>query len=210
MFIYIFSLFYFIIISQTGRKLLWINEKYTEDEQLSASENGEKRNIPKFNCLTDPQCILSFLPWERGQIGIEAVQTTKRLDTIRQYESRNGVTGRRLLDSYSSSLLHVSRIYNKAFGYKARKVPAHMPHMVDRDVIYEMQTRFLPYFEATSSHKLRHGEDMQFAFSFNYYVDGVKKSKNLDEVFNEIDTDKSGMHAYLLFFLNFFDFLIFF
>ena len=82
--------------------------------------------------------------------------------------------------------------------------------MVDRDVIYEMQTRFLPYFEATSSHKLRHGEDMQFAFSFNYYVDGVKKSKNLDEVFNEIDTDKSGMHAYLLFFLNFFDFLIFF
>ena len=190
--------------------MLWINEQYTKDEQLSASETGEKRNIPKFNCLTDPQCILSFLPWERGQIGIEAVQTTKRLDTIRQYESRNGVTGRRLLDSYSSSLLHVSRIYNKAFGYKARKVPAHMPHMVDRDVIYEMQTRFLPYFEATSSHKLRHGEDMQFAFSFNYYVDGVKKSKNLDEVFNEIDTDKSGMHAYLLFFLNFFDFLIFF
>ena len=187
--------------------MLWINEQYTKDEQLSASETGEKRNIPKFNCLTDPQCILSFLPWERGQIGIEAVQTTKRLDTIRQYESRNGVTGRRLLDSYSSSLLHVSRIYNKAFGYKARKVPAHMPHMVDRDVIYEMQTRFLPYFEATSSHKLRHGEDMQFAFSFNYYVDGVKKSKNLDEVFNEIDTDKSGMFS-IFFFFEFF--LLFF
>lgn len=190
------------IISQTGRKLLWINEQH-EDEQLPESKTTEKQHIPQFKCLTDPQCILSFLPWERGQTGVEAVQTTKKLDTMRQYESRNDATRRRLFDAYSSSLLHVSRVYNKAFGYKARKVPAHMPHMVDRDVIYEMQTRFLPYFEATSSHKLRHGEDMQFAFSFNYYVDGVKKSKNLDDVFNEIDTDKSGMYTPLVVWLIF-------
>ena len=185
-------------ISQTGRKLLWLNEQHG-DEQLHESTATVKQHIPQFNCLTDPQCILSFLPWERGRAGIEAVQKTTRLDTIRQYEPRNDATQRRLLDAYSSSLLHVSRIYNKAFGYKARKVPAHMPHMVDRDVIFEMQTRFLPYFDATSSHKLRHGEDMQFAFSFNYYVEGVKTSKNLDEVFDEIDTDKSGMFTFIFF-----------
>ena len=154
-----------------------------------------------FNCLNDPRCILSFLPWERGQIGIEAAHKVKRLDTIRSYEPKDDGTRRRLFDAYSSSLLHVSRIYNKAFGYKARKVPAHMPHMVDRDIIYEMQTRFLPYFEATSSHKLRHAQDMQFAFSFNYYVDGVKKSKNLEEVFDEIDTDKSGMSVCFFYFI---------
>ena len=108
------------------------------------------------------------------------------------YKSDTSVTRRRLLDAYSSSLLHVSRIYNKAFGYKARKVPAHMPHMVDSDIIYEMQDRFWPYFEATSSHKLRHPQDMQFAFSFNYYVIGVKTAANLSQLFDEIDTDNSG------------------
>ena len=112
---------------------------------------------------------------------------------MQSYQQLEPGTQRRLFDAYSSSLLHVSRIYNKAFGYKARKVPAHMPHMVDRDIIYEMQTKFWPFFDATSSHKLRHPQDMQFAFSFNYFVIGVKKSKNLFQLFDEIDTDHSGM-----------------
>ena len=64
--------------------------------------------------------------------------------------------------------------------------------MVDRDIIYEMQNRFPVEFDATSGHKLRHPQDMQFAFSFNYYVIGVKKAANISELFDEIDTDKSG------------------
>ena len=173
--------------------MLWVQE-----DQDESTRNKNRQAPPAYSCLTDPECILSFLPWEQGRYGMEAAKKTKRLDTLQSYavstsSSKSDVTRRRLFDAYSSSLLHVSRIYNKAFGYIARKVPAHMPHMVDRDIIYEMQTRFLPYFEATSSHRLRHPQDMQFAFSYNYYVDGVKKSKNLEDVFSEIDTDQSGM-----------------
>eukprot|EP01042_Synura_sphagnicola_P015901 gene15902-biopygen15913 len=40
---------------------------------------------------------------------------------------------RRLLDTYAQSLIHVNRLYNKAFGTENRKVPAHVPHMIDRD-----------------------------------------------------------------------------
>lgn len=108
------------------------------------------------------------------------------------------VNRRRLFDAFSSSLLHVSRIYNREFGYHPRKVPAHMPHMVDRDVIYEMQNRFAKYFVATSSHKVRHPQDMQFAFSFNYYLIGVKKPANLSSVFDEVDTDHSGKLSFKL------------
>ena len=43
------------------------------------------------------------------------------------------------LDTYGSSLVHVNRLYNKAFGNEARKVPAHLPHMMDKDIVSEMQ-----------------------------------------------------------------------
>ena len=40
-------------------------------------------------------------------------------------------TQRRRLDTYAQSLIHVNRLYNKAFGVENRKVPAHVPHMID-------------------------------------------------------------------------------
>ena len=39
-------------------------------------------------------------------------------------------------DTYAQSLIHVNRLYHKAFGSDNRKVPAHMPHMIDRFVFY--------------------------------------------------------------------------
>jgi len=164
-----------------------------------------KTQLPQnhhYDCIKDPECILSFLPWERGLKGKRTTQIVKKVLTIHSYKSDTTSTHRRLLDAYSSSLLHVSRIYNKAFGYKARKVPAHMPHMVDSDIIYEMQDKFWPYFEATSSHRLRHPQDMQFAFSFNYYVIGVKQAANISQLFDEIDTDKSGDVISCFYFLS--------
>lgn len=118
-------------------------------------------------------------------------------DLLKSYEI-NEKSRRHLMDAFSSSLLHVSRIYNKEFGYIARKVPAHMPHMVDRNILSEMQERFFKYYDATSSHKLRHPEDMQFAFSFNYYLIGMKVKANLSEVFDKVDSDNSGMLVFML------------
>ena len=48
---------------------------------------------------------------------------------------------RDLLDKYSDSLRHVNKLYNSAYGYSARKVPAHMPHMVDKHVMAELHAR---------------------------------------------------------------------
>ncbi len=39
---------------------------------------------------------------------------------------------RKLLDTFADSLRHVNRLYNQIYGYMARKVPAHMPHFIDR------------------------------------------------------------------------------
>ena len=58
-----------------------------------------------------------------------------------KYYEAESVQGRMLLDTFGDSLRHVNRIYNKNFGYVARKVPAHMPHMIDKHIMAELQDR---------------------------------------------------------------------
>lgn len=43
-----------------------------------------------------------------------------------------------MLDTFGDSLRHVNKLYNKAYGFSARKVPAHMPHMVDKNIMKDL------------------------------------------------------------------------
>ncbi|XP_014209728.1 N-acetylglucosamine-1-phosphotransferase subunits alpha/beta [Copidosoma floridanum] len=95
------------------------------------------------------------------------------------------------LDTYAESLLYVNKIYNKAYGFERRKVPAHMPHLLNRTVIAEMQEKFALEFDKTSSHRVRDPEDMQFAFSYFYFLISEKHSVHAEEIFDTFDTDKS-------------------
>nr|XP_012153616.1 PREDICTED: N-acetylglucosamine-1-phosphotransferase subunits alpha/beta isoform X2 [Megachile rotundata] len=99
---------------------------------------------------------------------------------------------RRQLDTYAESLLYVNRIYNIAYGFERRKVPAHMPHLIDKWIATDMQTKFEHEFKKTSSHKVRNSEDMQFAFSYFYFLTSEKRKIPIGEIFDRFDTDKSG------------------
>lgn len=37
---------------------------------------------------------------------------------------------RKLLDTFADSLRHVNKLFNNIYGFAARKVPSHMPHMI--------------------------------------------------------------------------------
>ncbi|XP_033222982.1 N-acetylglucosamine-1-phosphotransferase subunits alpha/beta [Belonocnema kinseyi] len=97
----------------------------------------------------------------------------------------------RQLDTYAESLLYVNRIYNLAYGFQRRRVPAHMPHLLDKWIINDMQAKFQDEFKKTSSHKVRSAEDMQFAFSYFYFVASEKRNLPTSNIFNRFDTDKS-------------------
>lgn len=84
---------------------------------------------------------------------------------------------RRLMDTYAASLIHVNRIYNKKFGHETRKVPAHMPHMINKDLIQEMQDIFSIEWNNTASHRFRSMHDMQYSFSYYYYLIHQNKLK---------------------------------
>ena len=53
--------------------------------------------------------------------------------------------------------------------------------------------RFPQEWEATSSHRTRNSKDMQFAFSYYYYLLGQKKPLDIGRLFDEMDTDHSGL-----------------
>ncbi|XP_068087207.1 N-acetylglucosamine-1-phosphotransferase subunits alpha/beta [Anabrus simplex] len=95
-------------------------------------------------------------------------------------------------DTFAESLLYVNRLFNQEFGFEVRKVPAHMPHLIDKKVMQELQKRFSKQWDLTSSHKIRSPQDMQFAFSYFYFLMSEKYIRPLEEVFDTFDTDLSG------------------
>lgn len=118
--------------------------------------------------------------------------------------------GRRL-DTFGDSVVHVNQIYHKAFGVKPRKVPAHMPHLINKHVVAEMQKLWPEEWAQTSRNRFRRGNDMQYSFSYFYYLthrrelqlglhkgtlehfDGNVTSDLLKMVWKEeIDTDEDG------------------
>ncbi|CAB0036311.1 unnamed protein product [Trichogramma brassicae] len=110
-------------------------------------------------------------------------------DSFQKSDQQNKKT--RSLDTYAESLLNVNRIYNKAYGFARRKVPAHMPHLLDRQIILDMQLKFAKEFDITSSHRVRSSNDMQFAFSYFYFLLSEKQDVPIANIFDVFDTDKS-------------------
>ena len=169
------------------------DDKTRKRRKLMPGGTNLRRWISKYGYWDPLKDVSSTSPhrWERQNFFADVTSAHRRLELQKEYMSKRK-PGRVLLDTFASSLLHVSRIYNRAFGYKARKVPAHMPHFVDVGVINEMQKRFMPYFDETSSHKIRREDDMQFAFSYAYYLMDVPALINMSMVFHELDTDATS------------------
>ncbi|XP_016078692.1 PREDICTED: N-acetylglucosamine-1-phosphotransferase subunits alpha/beta isoform X1 [Miniopterus natalensis] len=136
---------------------------------------------------------LGFLPWEKKKYFQDLLDEEESLKTQLAYFTDSKHTGRQLKDTFADSLRYVNKILNSKFGFTSRKVPAHMPHMIDRIVMQELQDMFPEEFDKTSFHKVRHSEDMQFAFSYFYYLMSAVQPLNISQVFDEVDTDQSGV-----------------
>ncbi|KAJ3431346.1 hypothetical protein M0812_03024 [Anaeramoeba flamelloides] len=101
--------------------------------------------------------------------------------------------GRKLLDTYSESLKFVSKLYNKEYGQENRHVPAHAPILINRDVIKDLHSKFPKLIDLTSSRKFRHPHNMQYQFSYIYFLIHEKRKFDLDKYFKtEFDLDSDG------------------
>ncbi|TMS02758.1 N-acetylglucosamine-1-phosphotransferase subunits alpha/beta [Larimichthys crocea] len=134
-----------------------------------------------------------FLPWERRKYFQKLLEEEESLQRELSYQTDGAAAARKLQDTFADSLRYVNKLLNGQFGFTSRKVPAHMPHMIDRLVMQELQDTFPEEFDKTSAHRVRHSEDMQFAFSYFYFLMSAQQQLNVSEVFDEIDTDHSGV-----------------
>ncbi|KAF2897632.1 hypothetical protein ILUMI_08544 [Ignelater luminosus] len=96
------------------------------------------------------------------------------------------------IDAYGASLQHTNRVYNLRYGFKSRYVPAHSPIMIEKGIMEDLQTVFKKEFKKTSMNKVRSEDDMQFAFSYYYYLINERINMSVAEIFDRFDTDNSG------------------
>ena len=61
------------------------------------------------------------------------------LEELMKDEKKPNALSRTLKDTFGDSLRHVDYLFSSKFGYAARKVPAHMPHMINRDILISLQ-----------------------------------------------------------------------
>ncbi|XP_067143538.1 N-acetylglucosamine-1-phosphotransferase subunits alpha/beta isoform X2 [Centruroides vittatus] len=170
----------------------FFNNKHKE--KIYQKLNNTK-TLRQLKGLVQPESVIFHngkFPWEK-QNTFSKLQ--KLLDQKRSSDRYNvkSVKRRKLLDTFGDSLRHVNKLYNEAFGFETRKVPAHIAHFIDVDVMQRVQEKFYDQFDITSSHRMRSSTDMQFAFSYYYYLMNEMKTVEMDEIFDEFDTDHSGL-----------------
>lgn len=101
-------------------------------------------------------------------------------------------------DTFGDSLRFVNKLYNRVFGKapSRRRVPSHMPFLFKKAIIREIKRRWHREIDATSTHRFRHPQDMQFSFSYFHYVLNRHKvvHPTLQEIWTEyLDANRNGI-----------------
>ncbi|CAH0548693.1 unnamed protein product [Brassicogethes aeneus] len=99
---------------------------------------------------------------------------------------------KKIIDAYSESLQYTHRLFNEKYEFKTRKVPAHAPILIDRKIMENLEKKFEKDFFKTELNKIRSADDLQFSFSYYYFLINEKINKTTEEIFDVFDTDKSG------------------
>uniref|UniRef100_A0AAV1T4Q8 LNR domain-containing protein n=1 Tax=Peronospora matthiolae TaxID=2874970 RepID=A0AAV1T4Q8_9STRA len=103
-------------------------------------------------------------------------------------------------DTFGDSLRFVNKLYNRVFGKPTtsdrRRVPSHMPFLLQKSMIREIKDYWTKEVNDTSAHRFRHPQDMQFSFSYFHYL--INRAKihphTLEEVWHEyIDANRNGI-----------------
>lgn len=145
----------------SSRSLLWSRiSEHQNDEKLNVDTNTILRDVQAFySCKVRKKrktqkkrvkqedgtfsTFLGSFPWEkREQFSLKTFSSPRETDDYAVPHTGH----RRLLDMFAESLLHVNRLYNSEYGYQARRVPAHMPHLINRKIMENLQDRYCYYY----------------------------------------------------------------
>lgn len=95
-------------------------------------------------------------------------------------------------EAYALSLQHSNRVFNSRYGYMPRYVPAHSAIMIDKEIMEKMQRNFSKEIGVTAGNRIRNSNDMQFSFTYYYYLIHERDTLDISQIFDIFDTDSSG------------------
>ena len=98
------------------------------------------------------------------------------------------------LDIFGKSIRFVDSLLNEAYGTveDSRSVIAHMPHLIDKRVVQLIEEKWPDEMTETSAHRFRNERDMQFAFTYFYYLMNEARDVSFMELWVQLDTDEDG------------------
>lgn len=181
-----------------------------EDPRLVHEKTCKARRKHQREQLKQDQEIGSWYSWIGRQIGLDFYEietddlektTFCELDNKPPTLPTDQSTTTTVLstDTFGDSLRHVNKLYTRQFGKStsgSRRVPSHMPHMINRRIMKEMKHQWADEFEKTSTHRFRHPQDMQFSFSYFYYLMNREKlyPTTLEEIWDTyLDMNHDGI-----------------
>jgi len=187
-------------VNKEDEEHLSILHQQLEDDELTVKGFNVKAGKllqPYLRRYTDNGGRLSDLGLSSNANTIETAQGVRKLLWIHgdhdhqedeQSANQDSVASH---DAYGESLLHVNRLMTQRFGHARREAVAHAPLLIDKAVLTEAMDVFTEEWKATSARKFRSPKDMQFAFSYSYYLMEARKSISAGEIFDDFDTDRS-------------------
>ena len=82
------------------------------------------------------------------------------------------------------------------FGQNIRYVPAHMPHLINKQVMNIIEKNMTSLYNQTIHHRFRENDDLQYAFLYFHYLVGREEQKSEDfyrQFWNlQLDTNNNG------------------
>ncbi|KAJ3431364.1 hypothetical protein M0812_03044 [Anaeramoeba flamelloides] len=189
-------------IFKSNRKLLTVSQQNKKNIKFETKKlNYISKKIKKLKKQLLLENDIGPLPeneiikrdrYKDYEINFEEYEKFKKNEEKKLQGIKN-LGGRKLLDTYSESLKFVSKLYNKEYGQQNRHVPAHAPILINRDVIKDLHSKYPKLIDLTSSRKFRHPHNMQYQFSYIYFLIHEKRKFDLDEYFKtEFDLDSDG------------------
>lgn len=170
---------------------------------LSRPRQSDMRASAFSNALIMENLPWGFLPWENNR------RTSKSglyKEGLSQLSSTSSM--RQLLDLYAESLRYSSRMLSQVYYSSQRRVPAHGPHFISTSIfddahkklmatptmtiLYVNVSRFLQPWSQTARHRFRSPNDVQFAFTYFYFLMTENATSSLSDVMHSVDSDHSG------------------
>uniref|UniRef100_A0A1B6CG05 LNR domain-containing protein n=1 Tax=Clastoptera arizonana TaxID=38151 RepID=A0A1B6CG05_9HEMI len=116
------------------KKKQFMTENQRQKKLENVKENFKKENLSLFSSSFVYDTALISIPAK------ESIQVPAKELANRFYGFNPELSDfNRKIDTFAQSLLHVNSLLNKRYGFKARKVPAHMPHLIDKHIMEELQ-----------------------------------------------------------------------